>query len=308
MVRRGFWAMAGARRRELKKLKRQIYKTRIQQMQGQHVHTTFDDLQKKGASTPTGFFGISSLDTALPNGEITAGAIHEFFPASYNDFPAALGFMLCILQRLIHQNTMQPPSILWCHKLDRTEFPTLPYPPGLSFYTPPTLRLLTVSSRREEDMLWTLEEGLSTNCNSLVIGVNAGTEKIYDFTASRRLSLRAKRTGNRLLLLRPHSAKAELGRSTTTTAVTRWEIAAQTSQPVKYINARTPVPGNPRWQVALTRSKGGKTGNWILEWDYETFSFHLASLLADRKSPARPQPRNYPTNTPTTERLYRTGN
>jgi len=299
--------MAGARRREFKRLKRQIYETRIQQMREQTTCPTFDDPTEKVTLPSKGFLGLPPIDTALPNGEIAAGAVHEFIPATHNDFPAALGFMICILQRLIKQEDIESHPILWCHLLGRTEFPSVPYLHGLSFSGTPAPHFLTVSTRLEKDMLWALEEGLSMARSPLIIGVNGGSEKIYDFTASRRLSLRANRHHSRLFLLRPHTAAAGSDQGSTTTAATRWQISPRPSSAIKYRNAHTPVMGRPRWNVALTRCKGGKTGNWILEWDHETFSFHLASPLATRKPPARPQQANSPASTPGTDRLGRTG-
>ncbi len=285
--------MAGARHREFKKLKRQIYETRIQQMQAQGVQPVFNKTDFQKETIGKGFFGIETLDAALPDGKIATGSIHEFIPASASDFPAALGFMICFLRRLAHLETAPDEPILWCHILGRAEFPSLPYLPGLSISgTTPALRFLTVSVRLEKDMLWALEEGLSMTRSPLIVGVNAGREKIYDFTASRRLSLRASPHNSRLLLLRPHTAATGSEQGSTTTAATRWQISPHPSRATLYRNSHTPAMGPPRWNITLTRCKGGKTGNWILEWDHETFSFHLASPLVDRKPAAQPQRTN----------------
>jgi protein ImuA len=299
--------MAGARHREFKKLKRQISEARIQQMQAQRVQPVFNKNNPQSETALSGFFGIEKLDTSLPDGKIAKGAVHEFMPASTADFPAALGFMICFLRRLIHLEPATDEPILWCHTLSRTEFPSLPYLPGLSISGIPALRFLTVNTRFEKDMLWALEEGLSMARNPLIVGVNSDREKIYDFTASRRLSLRANRQNSRLLLLRPHTNTINSEQGSTTSAATRWQISPHPSQPVMYRNSRTPAMGSPRWHVTLTRCKGGKTGNWILEWNHETFSFHLASPLADRKSPAQPQQTNDTAFTPGASHFSQTG-
>ncbi len=281
--------MAGARHREFKKLKRQIYETRIEQMQDQNARPIFHKNNTQDKATPKGFFGIKALDAALPEGKIAAGAIHEFIPASPSDFPAALGFMICLLRRITYLEAATNEPILWCHVLGRSEFPSLPYLPGLSMSGTPAPHFLTVSTRFEKDMLWALEEGLSMARNPFIVGVNASLEKVYDFTASRRLSLRAARYNSRLLLLRPHTAATGSAQGTTTAAATRWQISPHPSRTIKYRNAHTPTMGRPCWKITLTRCKGGKTGNWILEWDHETFSFHLAASLANRKPAAQPR-------------------
>jgi len=254
------------------------------------VRPSFNSESASLSDPETGFFGVETLDAALPEQNIASGAIHEFIPATPADFPAALGFMLCLLQRAAHLDTKSDTPILWCHILGHADFPSLPYLPGLSMGGTSAPRFLTVSTRLEKDMLWALEEGLSMTKSPLIVGVNARSEKIYDFTASRRLSLRAARNNCRLFLLRPHTAAAGSEQGSSTTAATRWQISPRPSRAVTYKNAHTPTMGLPTWQVNLTRCKGGKTGNWILEWDHETFSFRLASSLVNRKPPARPQP------------------
>jgi protein ImuA len=246
-----------------------------------------ENVSDKGKKKTAGFFNIPPIDDKLPNGELASGAIHEIIPKSPADFPAALGFLLCIQQQLDNKTSQSDHPVLWCHVDKHADFPASPYLHGLALFGLSPDKFFVVAAPEEKDMLWVLEEGLATTPPPLLIGANAGTEKIYDFTASRRLSLRAARTNGRLLLLRPHSAISPHSAGNTTAAATRWHIAAHPSRSVHYKNARVPAMGAACWQVSLIRCKGGKTGNWILEWDHETLSFNLASPLADRKPATR---------------------
>ncbi|WP_373085919.1 ImuA family protein [Sneathiella sp.] len=235
---------------------------------------------KQGNFQPPGLFNIPVIDASLPNGSLLRGAIHEFVPASYPDFAAAFGFMACLLHKLRDTETA---PVIWCGFGDRTDFPHTPYPHGLAALGPAPDNFLHVEVKREKDMLWVIEEGLSSPTGPLIGAIYTSSEKLYDFTASRRLSVRAARYGGTLLLLRHYMASHPMA-SGSTAAVTRWVISSRPSSPVQHNNAKVPAVGPPRWHVTLARCKQGHPGNWQMEWDHETLSFNLVTPLADRTS------------------------
>ncbi len=224
-------------------------------------------------------FNLKAIDEALPDGGLVRGAIHEFVPGSYADFPATLGFAACLLKQLAGANNL---PMLWCSLGRVLDHPPLPYPHGLPFLGVDPDLLLHVEVDTEKEMLWVLEEGLSSAACPLIIAAITCPEKLYDFTASRRLSLRAAQHGGTLLLVRHHKTDHPAGGRGSTAATTRWSITSRPSQPFFFTNARLPGFGRPRWQVALTRCKRGRPNIWQLEWDHETFSFHLAAPLVNR--------------------------
>ncbi len=132
-------------------------------------------------------------------------------------------------------------------------------------------------------MLWALEESLTGAGFAAAIGVLARDHRHYDFTASRRLSLRAAESGATALVLRIGDAGGGA-----TAAATRWSIAARPSVPVRHPGHAMPGLGLPRWRVDLLRCKRGRPHDWLVEWDHETVRFHLAAPLADRAPVARP--------------------
>ncbi|MEH6477775.1 MAG: hypothetical protein V7727_18930 [Sneathiella sp.] len=221
-----------------------------------------------------------SLDD-LP--KLIPGGIHEFVPGDYADYPAALGFMICLL---LNMREDKEAPVLWCSLDGYSDFPALPYPQGLASLGLSPESVLNVSVRREKEMLWVLEEALSSAACPMIIGTYTAAEKLYDFTASRRLSMRAARHGGTLFLLRHHMAGRGTASAGSTAALTRWSISARPSAPKQYANMKTPAMSAPRWRVSLTRCKqGGLTGhqkNWQLEWDHEALSFRLVAPLVDR--------------------------
>ncbi|MEH6404726.1 MAG: hypothetical protein V7750_15225 [Sneathiella sp.] len=234
---------------------------------------------RSNASLPPAPFNLSSLDDALPDGGLSRGTIHEFVPGNYADYPAALGFAACLLHQLSGAQNL---PVLWCSMGRDLDHPPHPYPHGLSALGVNPDNLLHVEVNNEKDMLWVLEEGLSSPACPLLIAAITRPEKVYDFTASRRLSLRAARHGGTLLLIRHHKSDQPASGRGSTAATTRWSVTSRPSQPIHFKNAKVPGFGHPRWQVALTRCKRGRPNIWQLEWNNETLSFCLAAPLVDR--------------------------
>ena len=175
--------------------------------------------------------------------------------------------------------------MLWCTRAhEEREFGAL-YGPGLKALGLDPEQLLIVSLKNEQDLLWAMEEGLSTPRLAGVIG-EVGAAGL---TATRRLHLAARKSGVPALLLRRTKDIVP------TAARTRWRISGAASTP----EARDPKAldnkalGSAKWRVELLRCRGGRPEgaptDWTLEWDHETHHFHLAAPLADRAAQPRPQ-------------------
>lgn len=224
--------------------------------------------------------GEAALDAGLPGHGLPLGAVHELCAASHGDFPASLGFGFGLLSRLAH---VRPGSILYAVPARAASEGGLVYPPGLAAFGLDPQRVLHVNADKPRDVLWALEEGLSSPALAAAVGILPANESSYDFTASRRLSMRAAENGVTGFLLRHREMDVA------TAAATRWSIAAGTSTPVRYKGLSMPGLGPPRWEVRLIRSKGGRPNQWLVEWDHEALSFRLAAALADRApAPAFP--------------------
>lgn len=205
---------------------------------------------------------------------IETGALHEFLPAAHGDFAATLGFAFAVAAHIIR---MRPGFLVWAFPSHQAFREGRIYPLGLAAIGLDPGRLIEVRAAKAQNVLWALEEGLGHPALAAMIGLLPENAGAYDFTASRRLALRAAETGVTPLLIRGRPAS-----ETATAAATRWSVAAEPSPPHNYVGYARPGLGGPCWRVSLVKSKRGISGCWGVEWDHETFSFRLSAPLADR--------------------------
>lgn len=219
--------------------------------------------------------GVPAIDGILPAGGLARRAVHEVAPAAADDLGAANGFLLVLLGRLAARM-----PILWV----RASSPSagVPYPPGLAGAGVAPDRLLLLVARRPIEALWAAEEGLRAGGVAVVAEVDS-----LDLTASRRLQLAAEAGGGPGFIFCRRS-----DRRTTSAARSRWRVAAAPSGdeapvgPGRSEAGRSEVGrfdvGRSRWQVALVRCRGGREGEWLLEWDDATDHLAVAAGLGDR--------------------------
>ncbi|MBR2656628.1 MAG: hypothetical protein IKD58_09090 [Loktanella sp.] len=174
---------------------------------------------------------------------------------------AALGFALARLPR------RQRP-LLWVQdRLSRKET-GYPYIAGIGTQCP----VIMVNLSRAADVLWAMEEGL--RCRSLggVIGEIWGDPAVLDFTATKRLALRAEAAGVSCWLIR-RAAHPNLS-----AARDRWRIGALPSAPHPH---DPQAPGAPRWAVELFRSRHAKPGAWVATYDRAADRVDLVAATGD---------------------------
>ncbi len=210
----------------------------------------------RAASVP---LGIPAIDALLPEGGLLTGALHEIEAGpspsgrvAPHDGPV-LGFAGHLLGRF------GPGTILWCRRPTGT-FDAPPYAPALSAWFDPA-RLLMVTTQRDEDLFWAMEEGLRCPGISAVVGETRSA----DPTAGRRLSLAAEKNGVPALLLRAQPAPPQ------SVCATRWRIASAPSCSTPGLKD----VGAARWHLELRRNRFGtpsaaETPSWLLEWNDET--------------------------------------
>ncbi len=225
-----------------------------------------------GAESPEAIaFGEDEIDNVLPDHGLALGAVHELLPSELGDFAATLGFGAGLLTRLAR---MRKQPVLWIAPAARHG---AAYPVGLAAFGFDPTRLHYLAVEETKDVLWAMEEALASAALAAVVGILPSHDKLYDFTASRRLSLRAMSSGTTAFLFRHHMSADK-----PTAAVTRWSIATRQSAPQWRKGLTTPGSGPPRWRANLVRCKRGRPRSWLVEWDHETCSFRLASPLAHR--------------------------
>jgi protein ImuA len=205
--------------------------------------------------------GVASDET--PDGEVFASG-HEAAGAAL-----ALAFALDWMRAAACDPLADTPderAWLWVQDREALKRTGRPYRPGL----PHVLRhrLVHVTAKSAEDVLFALEEGLHCRDLAFVIGEIAGNPKALSFTASRRLSLAAEKYGVPLWLVRLDAAR-ELS-----SARMRWQAHAAPSSLPRW-NAQ--APGAASWRAELFRARRHPPGEWILRDERD-------SLVAARPS------------------------
>ena len=213
-------------------------------------------------------FGLPEIDAHLADGNLGIGAVHEVAPFSWPDMPAAIGFAASL--GVLRQEKARKP-VLWLRLCAQTREMGELYGAGLHQLGLARGHLLTARVKKPGDLLWALEEALRSGVASLVIA--DAPSAASDLTISRRLQLAAAAGQTPAILLSQKPMKGG------TAGATRWQVrAAPSLPPVDDLLA----PGNPAWALSLTRCRGGKPGEWSVEWHHATHRFSLVSRLRDR--------------------------
>lgn len=215
--------------------------------------------------------GLDEVDRHLPKGGLDACGVHEIAAHAYGDVPAALGFTAALGLRRVARRPEDARRLLWCRQgRDVAEWGRL-YGAGLESFGLPRERLLNVTLRTADAVLWTLEEALKSGALGLVMADGDGGR--MDLTVMRRLMLAAAagRTPGLIVFSSPVAGG--------TAARSRWRVRSRLSRGAPF---DAEAPGLPAWQVTLERCRGGEPGRWLLEWDHAKSSFALASAPSDR--------------------------
>lgn len=216
--------------------------------------------------------GVADIDTALPEGGLSRDGVHEFSGEQYADMPVAGAYLLALLRRLADlDKTPSSRYVLWCQTARAEREFGAPYGAGLREFGFDPQRFLFVSSAKNNDVLWALEEGARAGSLLAVIG----EVDVISFTQTRRLSLAAAVAGTPVLLLRSDQDRAA------SAAETRWHVRAVPGVSDRFVST---VPGHARWQIVLNRCHGGRPGNWTVEWEHEAHRFHLVEDFCARSS------------------------
>src|SRR4051812_3389210 len=191
--------------------------------------------------------GLPDLDRHLPGGGLARAVLHEVAGegGDREQGAAAAGFAALWLARL-----QETGPVLWIVRAGSRAAIDL-HAHGLHQQRLDPKRLILVATRRDDEALWAMEEGLKANSLGAVLGE---VEKL-DLTASRRLQLAAEAGGVTAFVLRRWRVMERALRDAAQpiAAVTRWRVTA------------LPTTGGLCWQVDLTRCRGGRPASWIME-------------------------------------------
>jgi protein ImuA len=193
----------------------------------------------------------------------SAGLLHEVFADDQRDAGATLGFAFGQARALLSQ---ERPALLVLQLEHDGQNIGIPYGVGLVSFgiDPQSVVFGRVESAAE--LLWAMEEAIACRAVAAIIADIGTPIKALDFTASRRLSLRAAAAGSSAFLLR-------FGRDREASASRlRWRISPLLSGHPKF-DPR--APGEPRWLVQLEKGRLGSRSDpveWLLDWTKNGFS------------------------------------
>jgi protein ImuA len=218
--------------------------------------------------------GLAEIDRHLPQAGLAGDGVHEIAPAAHGDMPAALGFAAALAVRRLACGPRGEPAddrpLLWCRLAAETREWGRIYGHGLEALGFPRQRLLTATLNRPDAVLWTIEEALKS---AALAGVVADVGSGLDLTGVRRLMLAANVGKTPGLLVFPTPPRGG------TAARTRWSVAAGPSAAPPFDDR---APGLPAWTLRLVRCRGGRPGEWFVEWSHATHRFALAPAVSGR--------------------------
>ncbi len=200
-------------------------------------------------------FGDARVDGCFPAGGLPLGCWHDLTGsgAEADDCTAPAAFAAKLAGVMAGSG-----QAVWVLRRDDL------YAPGAAELGLKPSRLLVVRAASEAEALAAMEDALATRGIAAVVGE---VEHI-DLTAGRRLQLACERRGSTAMVLRRRLhgvAHRKAVRAEPAVAASRWRIACAPSEP---------EPGEPglgplRWAVELERTRGGRTGGWLMQEDWE---------------------------------------
>jgi protein ImuA len=212
-------------------------------------------------------FGIAEIDSRLPGGGLTLGALHEIAGGGNGavDGAAAALFVAGIAARTRGK-------ILWV--ITRPDL----FAPALAQAGLAPDRVIYVEAGNDKTVLACIEEGLRHGGLGAVVGEVAR----LDMTASRRLQLCAEGSGTIGIALRRWRRQTEASDfGQPTAAATRWRVSVMPS-------AALPVPGvgRHRWLLELIRARAGESADFEVEACDDSGRLALPAELVHRPASA----------------------
>lgn len=132
---------------------------------------------------------------------------------------------------------------------------------------PVPLQIIHVDVSKPVDVLWAMEEGLRCRGLSAVMGEIWGDPPALDFTATKRLALRAEAQSRPAILIR-RAARPDLS-----AARLRWRVS---SLPALQAPNDIRAPGQALWRADLFRARWRTPGSWVARHDAQGLHFEQA--------------------------------
>jgi len=196
----------------------------------------------------------------VPHVSRAGATLSEVFPTTGAEAAAA--------KFIVNQLGHGKKPVLWIQDYATQRDSGRPYLAGLGLDRP----MMMLKLSRPVDVMTAVEEGLRCQMLVAVIAEISGNPPAVNFTAMKRLALRAEASGVPCWLIRPR-ATADLS-----AARARWRVSVLPSTPNPDDAC---APGDPRWRISLFRSRDGRPGEWVARHDRATNSLDLVAAIPD---------------------------
>ncbi len=207
---------------------------------------------------------------------VPQGVLHEVFVDAGRESGAGFGFSLGLTRPLLGPRR---PALLLLQLAHKAQDLGVPYPAGLLGLGIEPHQIVYGQMDSATDLLWAIEEAVGCPAVAAVIADTGAETQAFDFTASRRLSLRSAAGGSSVFLLRTGSGREA------SAARFRWRITPQPSVAPPF-DAR--APGLPSWKIELEKGRLGSRRDpreWLVDWTENGFAV-VAPKRAMGASPA----------------------
>lgn len=214
---------------------------------------------------------------------LAEGLVQEIFADDIRTAGASLGFALAQAKALV---SPRRPAIFYLQLGEEAQKLGLPYAPGLNWAGLEGAQLIIVRASDMTEFLWAAEEVVSCRAVAALVADVRGEPRLLNFTASRRLSLRAAHSRVSLFMLRYGHGRAS------SASHLRWHV-----QPFR--SGRQPfddrAPGPARWRVVLEKGRiAGNRTEWVLEWTKNGFAVIPQPKPSSRQPSGAPFPGSLP--------------
>lgn len=254
------------------------------------LRETIADIERKPALAEARA-RVETEDGCFP--KLAGGLLQEVFTDDRRNAGASLGFALAQARTLLGGRRV---AVIYLQLIEEAQELGMPYGPGLLSFGLDPDALVLVRAASMAELLWAAEEAVACRAVAAVVADIGGHSRLLDFTASRRLSLRAAEGGSSIFLLRYGRERAP------SAAHLRWCLWPRRSAGKPYDDH---APGPARWQVRLERGSLIKQqAEWLLAWTENGFS-SFPSRHDDRPGRSAPLPRLVPAQL--AHRLSQTG-
>jgi protein ImuA len=246
----------------------------------EHLRARIETIEKR----PPLADAARTLAPGLAGFALPSGMLHEVFVDGPRESGAGLGFSLGAARTML---SPERPVLLYLQLGNETQETGFPYGPGLLSFGIDPKAVVVIRAHTIVELLWAAEEALACIGVAAVIADVATDPKALDFTASRRLGMRATQSRTTFFLLR-----YGLGR-TASAARMRWHLTPALSGEVRFDPRE---PGESRWRLTLEKGlwHGKPNGEWLLSWTKNGFELVDPRAgdraAADRVAAAAPVP------------------